>query len=107
MQRNRLNTSKIEFLDQETLLILPHVLVISWLDYCNALVRPHLEYCIQFWLPRCKKDVETSERMQKRVTKMIRRLLQFERSIKKTYKELLLELGMSSLMKRSDMIAMF
>ena len=60
----------------------------------KAIVRPHLEYCIQAWNPHLRKDVDMLEKIQRRATKLIPELRYL------TYEERLKKCGLTTLETR-------
>ena len=70
----------------------------------KAIVRPHLEYCIQVWRPYRKKDIDTLECIEWGATKIIPELRDL------SYEECLKECGLTTLETRrlrGDQIEVF
>jgi hypothetical protein len=60
----------------------------------KAMIRPLVEFAVQFWSPHFRKDIDKLERIQRRITKMIPELKN------KSYPERLKELNLITLEKR-------
>ena len=74
------------------------------LTLCNALTRPHHEYCFQFWSPYYKIYIDKLEGVQGKVNKVM------PRPVNNTYEERLKELNLFSLSRqrlRGDLIVSF
>ena len=70
----------------------------------KAIVRPHLEYCIQAWRPYLRKDIDMLDKVQRRTTKLITGLRDL------SYDDRLKECGLTTLETRrlrGDQIEVF
>ena len=70
----------------------------------KSLVRPHLEYCCQIWIPYYKKDIKLIEGVPRRATKLVAGMQDFN------YNDRLKMLGLQRLEERrmrSDLIETF
>ena len=71
----------------------------------KAIVRPHLQYCIQAWNPHFRKDVDMLEKIQRIATKLIPELRDIT-----YYEERVKECGLTTLETRrlrGDQIEVF
>jgi len=67
----------------------------------SALLRPHLESCIQLWGPQHRKDMDVLERIQRRAMKMIRGLDDL------SYEDRLREFSLEETRLQGDLLASF
>ena len=70
----------------------------------GALVRPHLEYAVGIWSPYLRKDINKLENVQRRATRMVKRIKNLN------YNERIKILGLDYLewrRKRGDLISAF
>ena len=60
--------------------------IANLLPLYKALVRPHIEYCVQAWRPYYQKDVDNLEKIQRRATRMMEEVrgMDYEERLRQT-----------------------